>query len=493
MKTLKLCVTVLILLASSQGIAAAETRPNIIWIVVEDQSRHYGCYGEPLVHTPHIDRLAAEGVKFTHAMVTGPICSPARSALITGMYQTTIGAHQHRSGRGTEKIHLPDHVKLIPRYFKEAGYYTCLGSLGHVTAPGRSSKGLGKSDYNFQWDPSVYDASEWSGRDSGQPFFAQIMITGGKARAQARRSTDIAHVRVEDVQLPPYYPRHPKILEDWAMYLDTFNLMDLQVGQILDRLKQEGHLENTVLFFLTDHGVSHARGKQFCYDEGLRVPLIVHAPGRVKAGTIRDDLVAHIDVAATSLFFAGIPVPPYMESRRLFGPEYTPRAYVVSARDRADETVERIRSVRTHDFKYIRNGYPKRPHLQPNAYKDKKEIYHALRQWHDQGKLDTLQETLLLAPERASEELYDLNRDPWELKNLAAAPQYAPQLAHMRQMLDAWVANTGDQGQQPESKAMYDSDMKVYLDGMRKRGNNAHADVIQGNIDLMNTWQSQGR
>jgi len=493
MKTSYLCLAVLVLLGPIPWIGAAENRPNIIWIVVEDQSRHYGCYGEPLVHTPRIDQLAAGGVKFTHAMVTGPICSPARSALITGMDQTTIGAHQHRSGRGTEKIHLPGHVKLIPQYFKGAGYYTCLGSLGHVTQTGRSRKGLGKSDYNFQWDPSVYDASEWSGRATGQPFFAQIMLTGGKARPQARRSQDIPHVKVSDVVLPPYYPRHPVILEDWAMYLDTFNLMDQQVGQILDRLTRENILDNTVIFFLTDHGVSHARGKQFCYDEGLRVPLIVSAPGRVTAGTVRDDLVAHIDVAATSLYFGGIPIPQYMEAKPLFGPEYIPRAYVVSARDRADETVERIRSVRTYRFKYIRNGYPKRPHLQPNAYKDKKETYQALRQWHAQGRLDALQETLLFAPQRAPEELYDLRSDPWELKNLARDPQYDSELRGMRQTLDTWIKDTGDKGQAPESQAMYDSDMKVYLDGMRKKGNNAHADVIQANIDLMKQWQSQGK
>lgn len=492
MKKISMVLTVLALLCPVQTIAAANARPNVIWIVVEDQSSHYGCYGESLVQTPNVDRLAAEGVKFTHAVVTGPICSPARSALITGMYQTSIGAHQHRSGRGTEKIHLPEHIKLIPGIFKAAGYYTCLGSIGHVTRAGRAGRGLGKSDYNFQWDPSVYDASEWSGRTPGQPFFAQIMISGGKARTPARKSKDVPHVKAEDVTLPPYYPRHPVILEDWAMYLDTFSLMDLQVGQIMERLKKEGLLNDTVIFFLTDHGISHARGKQFCYDEGLRVPLIVYAPGRVDPGTVRDDLVVHIDVAATSLFFAGIDVPSYMEGRRLFGPDYTPRAFVVSARDRADETVERIRAVRTHEFKYIRNGYPKRPHLQPNAYKDKKEIYRALRQWHEQGKLNALQETLLFAPARAPEELYDVQNDPWELKNLASDPRYAQQLAYMRQTLDTWIERTGDQGEQAEPDKMYDSDMKLYLDGMRQRGNNAHADVIQANIDLMKRWQSEG-
>ncbi|MGD8240606.1 MAG: sulfatase, partial [Armatimonadota bacterium] len=382
-------------------------RPNIIWIITEDQSRHYGCYGEPLVNTPRIDRLADDGAKFTNAMVTCPVCSPSRSALITGMYQTTIGAHHHRSGRGTERIQLPDHVKLIPEYFQEAGYYTCLGHFGHVTG-GAKRGGLGKSDYNFEWDQSVYDGNEWSGRSEGQPFFAQIMLGGGKSRGQARRSKDIPHVKPEDVVLPPYYPRHPVILEDWAAYLDTFSLMDHQVGRILERLEREGIVDDTVIFFLTDHGVSHARGKQFLYDEGIMVPLIVSAPGRIEPGTVRDDPVAHIDMAAASLHFAGIPIPQHLEARPLFSPDHEPREYVVSARDRCDETYDRIRGVRTRGFKYIRNGYPLRPHLQPCVYKDEKPIYKALREWQTAGKLDAVQERLLFAPRRAEEELYDL-------------------------------------------------------------------------------------
>ncbi|MEM8954751.1 MAG: sulfatase-like hydrolase/transferase [Verrucomicrobiota bacterium] len=263
-----------------------DMRPNIIWVVVEDQSRHYGCYGESLVETPNIDRLAEEGVRFTNAMVTAPVCSTARSALATGMYQTSIGAHHHRSGRGKEKIHLPEHVKLIAEYFQDAGYYTCLGSSGHLEVPLKDKLAgrFGKSDYNFEWDESVYDAPEWSGRADGQPFFAQVMLAGGKARTLARAHEGIPHVETEAVELPPYYPDHPVLREDWAAYLDTFSLMDLYVGQLMERLEAEGIAEETIIFFLTDHGVSHARGKQFCYDEGIMVPLIIWGPERVEGG-----------------------------------------------------------------------------------------------------------------------------------------------------------------------------------------------------------------
>ncbi|NCX92895.1 MAG: sulfatase, partial [Rhodobacteraceae bacterium] len=239
-------------------LSAKENRPNILWLVVEDQSKHYGFNGEKLVHTPALDELAENGVRFTNASVTAPVCSTARSALITGMFQTSIGAHHHRSGRGAAKINIPNHIKLIPELLQEAGYYTCLGSSGQAagTASPKHKNRLGKSDYNFEWDPSVFDSAEWSGRKKGQPFFAKICLSGGKARSQARASKDIPHVDASKVVLPPYYPRHPVVLEDWAAYLDTFSLMDFQVGQIVDRLKEEGEFENTIIFFITDHGVS---------------------------------------------------------------------------------------------------------------------------------------------------------------------------------------------------------------------------------------------
>ena len=237
------------------------------------------------------------------------------------MYQTSIGAHHHRSGRGIEKIHLPEQVRLIPEYFQKAGYYTCLGDISSVRQQERRKGRLAKSDYNFEWDQSVYDGSEWSGRQPGQPFFAQVQLAGGKFRDGARQAEQIPHVAVSDVRLPPYYPNHPVVLEDWAAYLDTFSMMDVFVGELIGRLKREGIYENTVIFFLTDHGVSHARGKQFCYDEGIMVPLIVRGPG-IEAGRLRDDLVLQIDVAATSLQLAGINIPGHLEGIPLFGPDY---------------------------------------------------------------------------------------------------------------------------------------------------------------------------
>jgi arylsulfatase A-like enzyme len=269
--------------------------------------------------------------------------------------------------------------------------------------------------------------------------------------------------------------------------------MDFQVGQIIDRLKKEGEFENTVIFFITDHGVSHARGKQFCYDEGMMIPFFVHAPNLVKGGTVRKDPVLHIDLAATSLYFAGIEIPKYMEARTLFGPDAVKRKFAVSARDRCDETYDRIRAVRTLRYKYIRNGYPQRPHLQPCAYKDNKDIYIAIRDWGEKDKLSDLQQNLLLSPKRAKEELYDLKNDPWELNNLADDPKHSKTLQEMRKNLNQWIGETGDHGQNVESMKMYDSDMQLYLDGLAKRGRGDRLEEIKANIALMKKWWKEGK
>lgn len=460
--------------------------PNVLWIIVEDQSPHYGPYGETLAKTPNVDRLAREGVTFENAFVTAPVCSPARSAIITGMYQTTIGSHNHRSGRGAIPIHLPEHVRTIPDRMRHAGYYVTNGRF-----KGLDSNELvrGKTDYNFVYG-DLYDAPEWSGRADDQPFFAQIQLRGGKNRDQKglsdRPGVHTNGIDPAKVTIPPYYPDTPEIRADWAQYLESIEHVDWVVGQILDRLQRDGDLDNTLIFFLTDHGVSHARGKQFVYEEGIRIPLIVRGPG-IPRGERRQDLVAHIDVSASTLAAAGMAIPGAMEGRPLFGPGARPREYVVSARDRCDETVEQLRSVRTARFKYIRNGYPARPHLQPNRYKDGKTVIRAIRELHARGKLDKHQRRLF-GP-RPAEELYDLEADPNELTNLAKNKKFTTELERHRRLLRTWIATSGDRGQQPETEAVYDADMAVYM-GSR---DNEQAAILKKNIAQMKLWASEGK
>jgi arylsulfatase A-like enzyme len=468
--------------------AQAAERPNILWIVVEDMSPQFGCYGETTIETPNVDRLAAEGMRFSRAYVTAPICSICRSALITGLYQTSIGAHHHRSGRGKLKIHLPKGVEPLPVLFQRAGYYTANGGW-----PARA-KQIGKTDYNFEWDAAMYNGNDWSARKPRQPFFAQIQLVGGKYRDGAnwrQRAAQLLPTLTDpkDVKLPPYYPDVPGLREDWAKALDAVRYTDLQVGEIVQRLKDEKLLDSTVIFFITDHGISTARGKQFLYDEGTHIPFIVRGPG-IAAGKVRDDLIEHIDMAAASLALAGIEVPRTMQGRDILGKKYQPRDVVFAARDRADETVDRIRSVRSERYKYIRNFYPQRPHLQPNNYKDHKPCLIALRQARDAGKLDDLQERLLFAPTRPAEELYDLNADRWETKNLASDPAHADVLSQMRERLDRWTEETNDHGREPEPAAMYDSDMAEYVGSAGKKGRN---EQLEKNIALMKRWAAEGK
>ena len=242
------------LLSATAAAAAAETRPNIVWILVDDMSADFGCYGQRLIETPNVDRLAREGTRFSRAFTTAPVCSPSRSALITGMYQTSIGAHHHRSGRGEMKLRLPEGVATLPQLFQAAGHYTCIGDGAAEGGTARNGKGagLGKTDYNFETS-APYDGADWSGRAPGQPFFMQVTLAGGKlrggtddtARKLSARAAGVfgAAVRPEDVVLPPYYPRHPVLLRDWAAYLDACRFTDRAVGELLARLEREQLLE----------------------------------------------------------------------------------------------------------------------------------------------------------------------------------------------------------------------------------------------------------
>jgi len=308
---------------TSLPLHAAEP-PNILWIIVDDMSANLSSYGETVIETPHLDRLASRGVRFTNAYVTAPVCSPNRSAFITGMYQTSIGAHHHNSSQGELKIHLPPGIRPIPELFQEAGYYTAITGW-----PNTDRATIGKTHYNFEWDTAMYDGPDWSQRRPGQPFFAQVHLPGGKHRGRSLESFRRISDRVEKllgsrtdpsyVKLPPYYPGDPVLLADWAAYLDSVRLTDKFVGDVIERLEDEGDLEDTVVLFMTDHGISHARGKQFLYDEGLHVPLVIAGP-TIEPGQVRDDLVEHIDIAALSLALAGIEIPVNETQQLLFAP-----------------------------------------------------------------------------------------------------------------------------------------------------------------------------
>ena len=503
MKTVTLrTICILGLLWLSFCSAIAGERPNVVWFVVDDMSANFSCYGEKTIQTPYVDQLAKEGLRFTRAYATSSVCSTFRSALITGMYQTTIGAHHHRSGHGTHRITLPDGVRPVPSLFQEAGYYTCIGSglqeLDFRSQPFSTStrSRLGKTDYNFDWDRSIYDSHDWSDRKKEQPFFMQIQLHGGKLRGASIAHYEKLDEQVKDifgkvtapnvVDLPPYYPRDPVLLKDWSTYLDTVQITDHHVGLVIKRLRDEQLLDNTLIIFFTDHGISHARGKQFLYDEGTHIPLIVRGPG-VPSGT-RSDLVEHIDIAALSLAAAGIAVPAAMQGQNILSPNYQPKQAVYAARDRCGEAADRIRSVRTENYLYIRNYYPQRPHLMPSNYKDSKLIIKRLRELHEQDALNSLSKRLLFAPTRPAEEFYFYGHDRWQTENLADDPDHADALAWHRLDLDKWIQATGDPG--PETPEVYELETEAQIKSTK---NKASREAYRKNAELYKRWTREGK
>ncbi|MBI1387373.1 MAG: sulfatase-like hydrolase/transferase [bacterium] len=444
-------------LASCLGVTAESNRPNVVWITAEDLSPDLGCYGESLVHTPYIDRLAHQGIRFTNAFTTAPVCSASRSAFMTGMYQTTIGAHHHRSHRD-DGYALPDGVHLITHYFREAGYYTV-----NSTTPAPGVKGTGKTDFNFTVN-HPFDGRDWSERRAGQPFFAHINFP----ETHRAFEHDAEHpIDPDSVILPPYYPDHPIARRDWALYLESANILDRKVGAVLKRLDDEGLTGDTIVFFFGDHGRPHVRGKQWLYEGGIHIPLIVRWPGHLPAGSVRRELVSAIDFAPASLRLSGLPVPSSMQGRAFLSEGVKPRDVIFAARDRCDETMDRIRCVRDRRYKYIRNFMPDRPYTQLNRYKETEyPVIRLMRRLHDSAQLTPAQE-LFMAPSRPKEELYDLQSDPWEIHNLVNDPACRDTLVSMRNRLESWISRTGDRGEIPEDPAItlkYEERMKKLYD-----------------------------
>lgn len=423
---------------------------NIVWIIADDLSPDLSCYGNTDVSTPNIDRLAEEGARFTNAYVTGPVCSASRSAMITGMYQTSIGAHAHRSHRN-DGYTLPPHVGLITDYFREAGYYT-------VNDNDSGLGGRNKTDFNFTHS-KAFDGSSWRDRAPGQPFYAQVNIfephRGRPPDVWGFTKGKLEPTDPSSVTPPAYYPQDAVSRVDWAGYLDAIRLLDEKVGLVLDRLEEDGLADNTVVAFLGDHGRPMPRDKQFLYDGGIQVPLVVRWPGHLEPGSVRDELVSTIDLSATSLALAGIEVPEHMEGRVFLGEGKMPdREYVFAARDRCDETVDRIRAVRDKRFKYIRNYHPDRPYMQLNRYKEVSyPIWRQMQRLEKAGEI-TADEYPFLAASRPEEELYDTAEDPNELNNLSASPEHQQTLTKMASALDLWIQYTGDQGEEPEDPAI---------------------------------------
>jgi arylsulfatase A-like enzyme len=377
---------------------------------------------------------------------TAPVCSPSRSAFNTGMYQTTIHAQEHRTA-AKDKRPLLEGVKVLPEWLREAGYFTA----NVVELPAELGfRGTGKTDWNFVGPKRPFDSDKWSDLKAHQPFYAQVNFQETHRKYHAPKLADPAKVVI-----PPYYPDHPVVRKDWARYLDSASELDRKVGLVLKQLAADGLADNTIVVFFGDNGQSHVRGKQFCYDSGLLVPLIVYWPEKLKpaadyrAGAVSDRLLEAIDLPAQTLAWAGVKKPAAMQGRVFLGPKAAAaREIVFAARDRCDETVLRFRTARDARYRYIRNFTPGRPLLLANAYKERQyPVWNLLKELDAEGKLTAPSQRFLTAAALPEEELYDTQADPYETVNLVGSEKAEDRAAleRLRGEVVKWIREVGDE------------------------------------------------
>ena len=450
--------------------------PNILWITCEDTSPNLGCYGDAYAITPNLDRLARQGVRYSKAFATASVCSPARSCLITGLYATSLGTQNLRSS-----FPVPAAFKGFPCYLRQAGYFT--------------SNNV-KTDYNLAneaafireaWDRCSATA-HWRQRRPGQPFFSvfNIMDTH-QSRSNvwsfeqfekeigSKLSTAQRHDPAK-APVPPYYPDTPLVRRTVARYYDCITAMDKEVGRLLQQLDEDGLAGETIVFFYGDGGMGMPRGKRTNYDTGLRVPLIIRFPEKLRhlapavPGQAIDRLVSFVDFAPTVLRLAGLPARSYMQGQALLGDAAAaPRQYVFGARDRVDEVFDLSRSARDARWLYIRNYMPHLSWMQPEGYSDQALMRREMAEMAGRRRLNAVQETYA-APTRPLEELYDSNADPFQIHNLAASPEHRAVLERMRRRLRQWMVEIRDVGFLTEHDVCVRTGKQPPFDWARREG-----------------------
>ena len=426
----------------ANGQADSLPPPNILWIVSEDNSPFIGAYGDTFAITPNIDRLATEGVLYENAFASAPVCAPARSTLITGMYANSLGTQHMRSANA-----IPNFVKFFPRYLQEAGYY-CTNNV--------------KKDYNTDDQPEAWDESSgkatYRKRPAGKPFFSIFNFTTSHESSIHEPIQRLVH-DPEEVPIPPYHPRTEEMKHDWAQYYDQVTMMDAQVGKVLQDLEARGLADNTIVFYYSDHGGILGRSKRFLYESGLRVPLIIRFPEKYAhlapsaPGTRTDRVVSFVDFAPTVLSLAGVAVPDYMQGSAFLGEqEAAPSEYAFAFRGRMDEAYDMARSVRDKRFRYTRNYMPHRIYGQYLQYLWRAPSMASWQAAYEAGELNEAQSAFW--EPKPPEELYDVTTDPHNVRNLADDPQYQTDLERLRGAEATWVRRIRDAGFLPEAEMM---------------------------------------
>jgi arylsulfatase A-like enzyme len=432
--TTKLIAFLAFVMFVSHCLLAAE-RPNILWLTSEDHGPEMGCYGDKLARTPNIDGLAAKGMAFRRAWSIAPVCAPARTAIITGLYPSSSGGLHMRS-----MVKLPASIKLYPQYLRESGYYCTNNS---------------KTDYNVNepgkvWDESSGKAS-WKNRAEGQPFFAVFNSTKShESQIRTRPHTRITNP--SDVRVPAYHPDLPEVREDWAQYYDKVSEADADAGKRLAELSAAGLAEDTIVFYYGDHGSGMPRSKRWPSNSGLHVPMVVYfppkwehlAPKEYKSGGMSDRMVSFVDLAPTVLSIAGIKPPEWMQGFAFAGPyQSEPQPFLYGERGRMDERMDLVRSVTDGRYVYLRNYYPHVSQAQRVAYQFETPSTQVWFQQYTQGRTNEAQSIFWKTP-KASEELYDLVSDRDEVTNLANSNEHQAVLQKMRDALTKHMIQVKD-------------------------------------------------
>jgi uncharacterized sulfatase len=427
----------------SVGRAVAAERPNILWITSEDHSPTMGCYGDKYATTPNVDALAARGMRYRFAWSCAPVCAPARTTLISGLYPPSTGAEHMRS-----MVSLPAGFKMYPQFLREAGYYCSNNS---------------KEDYNLAKPGQVWDESSgkahYKHRAAGQPFFA-IFNSTKSHESQIRTRPHTAVHDPAKVRVHAYHPDTPEVRQDWAQYYDKVTEVDADAGRHLKELADAGLADDTIVFYYADHGSGMPRSKRWPCNSGLQVPVVVHfpakwkhlAPPEYKPGGVSDRLISFVDFAPTVLSLAGIQPPAWMQGHAFAGKFTAPiQPFIYGFRGRMDERIDCVRSVSDGRYVYLRNFMP---HLSQAQHVDYQFQTPTTRVWFDlykSGKTTEAQSIFWRTP-KAPEELYDLTTDPDEVKNLASSPQHQEVLAKFRQAQADLAAKIRDVGLLPEGE-----------------------------------------
>jgi arylsulfatase A-like enzyme len=426
----------------AQGRDTAQRRPNILWITSEDNGPQLGAYGDRFAVTPQLDRLAQRGMIYLNAWSNAPVCAPARTAIITGMYPTSTGSEHMRS-----LIRLPAGIRMFPQLLREAGYYCTNNS---------------KEDYNLEKPGQVWDESSssahWRNRNPEQPFFAVFNFTETH-ESQIRKRP---HTPVHDaskIPIPAYHPDHPDVRRDWAQYYDKMTEMDTLAGRILAQLEEDGLAEDTIVFYYGDHGPGMPRCKRWPYNSGLHVPMIVYfpqkfrdlAPSEYLEGGRSRRLISFVDLAPTVLSLAGVKPPDYVQGKAFSGAFCSPeQPYLYGFRGRMDERYDLVRSVRDQRYVYLRHFMPHKIYGQHLDYMFQTPTTRVWRELFDQGKTTSAQSAFWKV--KPVEELYDLQNDPDEVQNLAALPEHQETLQRLRKAQRDLALEIYDIGFLPEDE-----------------------------------------